>query len=127
MLPTTAVLSTQLKQLPLKKDELTLLVAETGSTTTVVIGRSDGRVCLGRVLRSRSSQQLDALALDLTRTIRFAEQESGLVVSSVWLFGAGAQTHVPALQPLLHLPVKVSPVEWTPFYWAEQAAKLPEK
>ncbi len=126
LLPTTAVLSTQLKQLPLEKDELTLLVAETGSTTTVVIGRSDGRVCLGRVLRSRSSQQLDALALDLTRTIRFAEQESGLVVSSVWLFGAGAQTHVPALQPLLHLPVKVSPVKWTPFYWAEQAAKLPE-
>lgn len=127
LLPTTAVLSSQLKELPLEKDELALLAAETGSTTTVVIGRGDGRVCLGRVLRSRWNQSLDALAVDLTRTIGFAEQESGLVVSSVWLFGTGAQAQATALQPLVRLPVKVSPVECTPFYWAEQAARLPEK
>jgi len=127
LVSTTAVLGSQLKELPLEKDELALVAAETGTTTTVVIGQKDGRVCLGRVLRGRWNQQLDPLAIDLTRTIGFAEQESGLVVRSVWLFGPGAQTHAPALQDSLHLPVKLSPVEYSPFYWTEQAAKLPEK
>jgi hypothetical protein len=127
LLPTTAVLSSQLTRLPVGKDELALLVAETGSTTTVVIGRPDGRVCLGRVLINRWNQQIEPLAVELTRTIGFAEQQSGLVVGSVWLFGAGAQMQAPALESLLRLPVKLSPVECSPFYWAEQAARLPEK
>ncbi|PYI83713.1 MAG: hypothetical protein DME26_14535 [Verrucomicrobia bacterium] len=127
LLPTTAVLSSQLNQLSLEKDELALVVAETGSATTVVIGGSDGRVCLGRVLRGHWNQQLDSLAVDLTRTIGFAEQQSGRVVSSVWLFGVGAQAHVSALQSALHLPVKLSPVPCIPFYWVEQAAKLPDQ
>lgn len=127
LIPTTSVLIDQLKRLSVPKSELALLVAETGSTTTVVIGTSDGRVCLGRVLRASWNQELDSLAVDLARTIGFAEQQSGIGVGSVWLFGAGAQDQVPALQAALQLPVKLSPVEYSPFYWAEQAAKLPEK
>ncbi len=127
LLSTTTVLSSQLKKLPLAKDELALLAAETNSTTTVVIGRGDGRVCLARTLINRWNQQLEPLSVELMRTIGFAEQQSGLVVGSVWLFGTGAQAQAPVLESLLHLPVKVSPVEPSPFYWAEQAAKLPEK
>ena len=37
------------------------------------------------------------------------------------------QTQALALQTLLHLPVKLSPVECAPFYWAEQAGKLPDE
>jgi hypothetical protein len=126
-LPTTAVLSSQLKALPLEKDEVALLAAETGPTTTVVIGRRDGRVCLGRVLPDTWNTRPDRVAVDLTRTIGFAEQQTGLGVTSVWLFGAGTQERLPAVQALVKLPVKASPVEWTPTYWAEQAARLPEK
>lgn len=127
VLPTTAVLGNQLRELPLEKDEVGLLAAETGPTTTVVIGRRDGRVCLGRVLRSSWNTQPDRVAVDLTRTIGFAEQQTGLAVTSIWLFGAGAETHLAQMGSLLKLPVKVSPVAATPFYWAEQGAKMPPK
>jgi len=127
LLPTTAVLAEQLKKISFPKDELALVAAETGSTTTVVIGTSDGRICLGRMLRGRWNKQIENLVVDLTRTIGFAEQQAGMAVGSVWLFGADAPEHVMPLQSALRLPTQVSPVEYTPFYWAEQAAKLPEK
>lgn len=126
VLPTTAVLANHLKALPLQKDELALLAAETGTGTTVVIGRKDGRACLGRVLRSSWDADLDSVGVDLTRSIGFAEQEFGLAVTSVWLFGARAQVQAPRVEALLKLPAKVSPVPYSPFYWAEQAARLPE-
>ena len=87
ILPTTAVLVNHLQSLPLQKDELALLAAETGNGTTVVIGRKDGRICLGRVLRSSWNSDLESVGVDLTRSIGFAEQQSGLTVNSViWLF-----------------------------------------
>jgi len=125
LLPTTAVLASQLTELPLEKDEVAMLAAETGSTTTVVIGRRDGRICLDRVLRSSWSTEPDRLAVDLARTIGFAEQQAGGTVTSVWLFGAGAQGRLPEMRSRLKLPVSSSPVEHRPLYWAEQAAKLP--
>jgi hypothetical protein len=127
VLPATAVLAAQLKHLPIAKDEVALLVAETGPTTTIVIGRNDGRVCLARTLQFNWSTQPERVQVDLTRSIGFAEQQSGLTVRSVWLFGKDAEGQVPVLGELLKLPVQLSPVVWTPHYWAEQAGRLPER
>lgn len=127
IIPATAVLSAQLRELPLEKDEVALLAAVTGPTTTVVIGRRDGRVCLARVLSSTWSTQPERVAMDLTRTVGFVNQQSGLAVSSAWLFGAGAELEVTYLSSALKMPVRLSPVPASPFYWAEQALKLPVK
>ncbi len=124
VIPTTTVLIGHLKLLPLEKDELAVLAAETGAFTTVVIGRSDGLVCLGRVLRSSWKTESDRVNIDLTRSIGFAEQQTGLAVASVWLFGAGAEAQVPLMRSMLQLPVSVSPVPFSPNYWAEQAAQF---
>jgi hypothetical protein len=123
VLPATAVLSHQLKELALEKDAVALLAAETGPTTTVVIGRRDSRVCLGRVLHTSWNIQPERVAIDLTRTIGFAEQQTGVAVTSAWMFGADVPARLPNMQALLKLPVRPSPVECRPFYWAEQAAK----
>ena len=123
VLPATAVLGDQLKDLALEKDQVALLAAETGPTTTVVIGRKDSRVCLGRVLHTSWNVQPDRVAVDLTRTIGFAEQQTGTAVTSAWMFGAGVPARLPDMQALLKLPVRPSPVECRPFFWAEQAAK----
>jgi hypothetical protein len=127
VLPTTAVLAAHLKQLPIARDEVALLIADSGPTTTIVIGRNDGRVCLARVLQFRGSEHPDRLHVDLTRSIGFAEQQSGLTVQSVWVFGEFAEAQVPGLQAQLKLSVQVSPVAWSPFYWAEQAGRMPER
>ena len=127
VIPTTSLLMGQLKQLPLQKGEVALLAAETGPSTTIVVGGGDGRVCLGRVLRESWNSDPDRIAVDLTRSIGFAEQQSGVTVNGVWLFGAGAQAQMAPLQAALNLPVQLSPVPHTRFYWAEQLGKLPEK
>jgi hypothetical protein len=126
VLPTTAILANHLKALPLAKDEVAVLAAETGALTTVVVGRKDGRVCVGRVVRANWISEAERVGVDLTRSIGFAEQQSGLTVNSVWLFGAGASAQVGRMEALLKLPVKLSPVDYSPLYWAEQAAALPE-
>jgi hypothetical protein len=126
LIPTTAVLINHLKALPLQKDEVALLAAETGTGTSLIIGRKDGRACLGRVLRSSWNTNPESVGVELTRSIGFAEQQTGLTVTSVWLFGARAQEQAPRIEALLKLPAKVSPIPYSPFYWAEQAARLPE-
>ena len=124
VLPTTSVLMGHLKTLPLQKDEVALLAAETGTGTTVVVGRKDGRVCLGRVLRKNWNTDPESVGVDLTRSIGFAEQQSSLTVHSVWLFGSGAKEQLPRLETLLKVPVNLSPQPYSPFYWADQAASL---
>jgi hypothetical protein len=127
VIPITTVLATQLKELPIEKEELALIAAVTGNSTTIIIGKRDGRVCLGRILRGTWAGQADRVSVDLMRTIGFAEQQTGLTVNSVWLFGAGAAERQAEMQMHLRPAVKVSPVEYTEYYWASQAARLSPK
>ena len=125
VLPSTAVLQSQLEQLPMEKNEIALIAAETGGSTTVIIGRNDGQVLLARTLASSWGTESARLAVDLSRTILFVNQQYGVAVDKgVWLFGAGTKEHFTELQRHIQVPVKLSPLEYTPFYWATEALKL---
>jgi hypothetical protein len=65
--------------------------------------------------------------MDVARSIGFAQQQAGISVGSVWLFGEEAQAHAASAEAAIKIPVKVSPAPYTTFYWAEQGAKLAEK
>lgn len=127
VLPTTAVLASQLRLLPIQKDEVALIVAQSGLSTTMVIGRKDGRLCLGRILPSSWKTTPDRVWIDVARSIGFAQQQANVSVTSVWVFGEGAEDQLTRAEAAIKAPVKVSPVAYHDFYWAEQAAKLPEK
>jgi hypothetical protein len=123
--PPSAVLHHQMSQLSLEDEEIAMLAAETGGSTTVVVGRGDGEMLLARTLASSWNDGAERLALDLNRTILFINQQYGVsVTKGIWLFGPGAEQQPPALQALIQLPVKISPVEENPFYWATEAVKL---
>ena len=123
--PPSAVLHHQLMQLPLEKDEIGLLAAETGGSTTVVIGRNDGRILLARTSPGNWNEAAERLALDLNRTILFVNQQYGVTINKgVWLFGPGAEAQTRAMEGHMQLAVKVSPVAYSPFYWATEAVKL---
>ena len=125
VIPASAILQHQLTMLPLEPNEVALLAAETGTTTTVVIGRKDGQIYLGRTLSSSWNVHPDRVTVDLNRTILYVKQQFGASVGSVWLFGAGAQARLSPMQTTLRLPVKLSPVQATPFYWNHEALRLP--
>ncbi len=122
--PASSVLHQQLMQLPLEKGEVGLLAAKTGATTTVVIGRNDGQILLARTLPATWNDGADRLAVDLNRTILFVNQQYGLPVKGLWLFGDGAQDQCRDVQRLVQLPVQLSPVECGPFYWETQSLRL---
>src|SRR5205823_11521057 len=99
VLPPSAVLHQQRRQLPLEKGEVALLAAETAGSTTVVIGGSDGQIFLARTLAGNWNDGAERLALDLNRTILFVQQQYGVTVNrGVWLFGTGAEEQCEAVQ-----------------------------
>src|ERR1019366_9224193 len=119
-----AGLHRQLTQLPLEEKEVVVLAAETGGSTTVVIGRRDGQLLMVRTLPNTWNGSVERLAVDLNRTILFLSQQSGVTINEgVWLFGAGAREQAQALQGQMQLPVSVSPMEYQPSYWAVDALK----
>src|SRR6266566_273620 len=125
VIPASAILQLQLASLPLEPLEVALLAAETGGTTTIVIGRKDGQIYLGRTLSSSWNVHPDRVNVDLNRTLLYVKQQFGALVGSVWLFGAGAQPQIAPMKTAFRLPVNLSPVQPSPSYWNEQALKVP--
>ena len=126
VLPVSAVLQQQLAALPLEKDDIAMLAAETGGFTTVVVGGANGRLLLSRTLQGSWSQDPARLAVDLNRTLLFASQQFNVTVNrGLWLFGPGAAEAIELLRGQIQFPVQLSPVEYQPFYWATTALQLP--
>src|SRR5205085_523517 len=114
----------QMMQLGLEKDEVALLAAETGGSTTVVMGRGDGQILLARTLPGTLKEGAERLMVDLNRTILFINQQYGVATKGLWLFGPIADEQARIVQDQIQLPVKVSPVDYDPLYWATEALKL---
>src|SRR6266536_2148252 len=104
---------------------IVLLAAETGGTTTVLIGRKDGEIYLGRTLNSSWNIYPDRVNVDLNRTILYVKQQFGESVGSICLFGKGAEEHLRVMQASVKVPVALSPTPPSPFYWNEEVQKLP--
>src|SRR5436190_6754008 len=125
VIPASAILQQQLTELPLEENEIALLAADTGGTTTVVIGRKDGQIYLGRTLSNSWNAHADRVNVDLNRTLLYVKQQFGAGVNSVWLFGDGAENQIDRIRTALRLPVKLSPVRPGPFYWNQEALEIP--
>jgi hypothetical protein len=127
VLPASAVLQQQLTALPLEKDDVVMLAAETGGSTTVVIGGANGRLLLSRTLQGSWNQDPARLAIDLNRTLLFASQQFNVSINKgLWLFGPGAAESIESLSGQIQFPVNLSPLEYQPMHWATTALQLPE-
>lgn len=120
----TVVLRGQLSQLPVKDDESVLLAAESEGTTAIIVGRKQGAIFLERSLHRSWNKVPERVVTEVNRSILFVRQQFGAEINSLWLFGPGAEKHQELTEPDAQVPVQVSPVPFTPFYWAEQAVKL---
>ncbi|MCC7375590.1 MAG: hypothetical protein IT581_13115 [Verrucomicrobiales bacterium] len=128
--PPTGVLQSQLRSLPLAGEDVALIAADTGATTTVLVGRRDGQLMLGRSLDAAHGTGQSNLAVDISRTALFTAQQFGSNVGSVWLFGPALEPRLAELEAQSQVPVRVSPEPHRPFYWAlkgplQEAGKSP--
>lgn len=124
VLPPTAVLQNQLLELPSGDTQVVMLAADTGGSTTLLVGRSDGSLLLTRGLASTWRGDRAALALDLRRTMLFVNQQHGVNVEGLFLFGAGAAECIEPLGTDVGLPTRLSPTEYCDDYWATEALRL---
>jgi hypothetical protein len=125
IIPASAVVQHQLTQLGLDKDEIGLVAADTGGTTTIVAGTGEGKILLARTLSGNWNGEVERLAVDLNRTVLFVNQQYSVTINrGLWIFGQNADQKCESLQDIIPLPVEESPVEYEPFYWATQALKL---
>jgi hypothetical protein len=124
MVSTTVVLASQLAELPLADGEVVLLAAEIEGETAVVVGRKQGPVFSERSLRHCWQKDPARVVLEINRSILFVKQQFGADVRSICFFGPGAQQQSELMAPEAQVPVSVSPVVFTPCYWAEQLLKI---
>lgn len=124
VLPVPALLREHLFELPIPETQVAMIVAKTGENTEVLVGRSDGRVLLARVLSGNWADSFARMMVDLKRTLLFVNQHEGLNVDNLWLFGPGAEEQVEKVQEQAGLPTKVSPIPYTPDYWSVAALRL---
>src|SRR5438132_3936746 len=125
VIPAAAVLHSQLSELPLEKEETAVLAGDTAGSVTIVVGRRNGQIFLARTLPGNWNEGAERMAVDLNRTVLFLNQQHGVTVDKgVWLFGRRTVDQLSALQSQTQLPIKISPVQFNPFYWATESLKL---
>ncbi|MEZ0274618.1 MAG: hypothetical protein ACAH88_06915, partial [Roseimicrobium sp.] len=124
MVSTSVVLGSQLAELPLQDGEIILLAAEIEGETAVVVGRKQGPVFSERSLRHCWHKGPARVVLEINRSIRFVKQQFGADVQSICFFGPGAEQQCELMVDEAQVPVRLSPVGFTPFYWAEQLLKI---
>lgn len=124
VVPVTAVLQSQFRDLPIKPEEVAMLVGDTGRSTAIVVGRTDGQLYVSRVLAGSWGGNVQHLIVDLQRTALFVKEEFGVDVSSVWLFGPESRSYLATVQAETGIPAAESPVAWEPFYWARALCTL---
>ncbi len=124
VVPTTSILRQQLPQLGLAGNEVALLVAQTGDLLTLLVGRRDGGILLGRSLDPSRMSGAGGLALEINRTLLFVNQQFGAPISNIWWYGAAATERIAELAPQLPVPMRSSPEVLRPYYWAEENARL---
>ena len=89
VIPASAVVQHQLTQISIDKDEIGLVAAETGGSTTMVAGTGEGKILLARTLSGNWNDELERLAVDINRTVLFINQQYSVTINKgLWLFGA---------------------------------------
>ena len=118
------VLRAQLRCLPLRDDEITMVSATIGDTTTVLVARGDSMPLLVRTIQGDWKTDAGRVGVDLNRTLLYAQQQFGVVIANAWLGGSEAEEQVQALAGFFEVPLKASLAPNGEFSWAEEALRL---
>ena len=122
VLPASVVLQRQFAALSLQKGDVVVLAAETGGSTTVIVGDGDGRLLLARTLQDTWNDDPARFAVDLNRTLQFVAQQFHVTLNrGVYLFGTGAEQQAPLIQRKFSCPLRSAPFPTTPFIGPRKA------
>lgn len=121
--PVSALLEDLLTRLDLDDDQPVLIAAETAQLVSMMLARPGGQVFLARSVVGGWTQGASRIAIDLKRTILFANQQCGIRVNALWLVGGATPEQLAELVSETQLPVSTTPFEFGPTFWATEAAR----
>lgn len=128
LVPLTEIMSERVPALGAASDEILLLIALFDARTQLVVSRGDGEVMFVRELSySASDENLERLAIDVTRTLGYAKQRLDGVIRKAWLIGGDAERVSAKVAGQLDIEIEVDPLGTAPEFWMTEVAKLPQR
>ncbi|RME93635.1 MAG: hypothetical protein D6766_07820 [Verrucomicrobia bacterium] len=123
--PATAVLHAQILGLQVPLTDAIMVLANTGENSLMLVAQREGPVLLARSVPATWDKNLSGLLADLNRTVLYVNEQFGVELAAIFLFGNGAVEHQAALQAPFEIPVRPSMAEDAPGYWATEVLRVP--
>lgn len=124
ILPLSVPLQFMLDSFPTPKDQPVLIASEAGGAITVLIGQVGSPLFFARTMQATWAADSARIAVEINRSLLYAKQQFGVVVTELWLIGAGLEQAKAEVQARCGSgkAVSVRPVRSTD--WLQAVAKL---
>ncbi|MEE9335617.1 MAG: hypothetical protein V3U65_16115 [Granulosicoccaceae bacterium] len=124
--PLTEIISNYLPKLGIDEQEMVLVVALFSNRAEIVVGMGDGEALFVRELSFGTSSKFhERLALDINRTVRYAQQQTGKTISQAWIIGDRPNDILTSLGDTPKIEIHLDEKSNDPIFWMNEAAHLP--
>ena len=124
--PLTEIISNYLPSLGIDEKELVLVVALFNKRAEIVVGLGDGEALFVRELNFGANGKFhERLALDINRTVRYTQQQTGKTINQAWVIGDRPDDLLTSLGDIPKVKIHLDEKSNNPFFWMVEAAHLP--
>lgn len=127
VMPLAVLLGHRLRGLSVPAEETVVLATHLGGSLHLLLGRGDGQVLFSRTVLLGATVQSDRAAQEIARTLHYAQQQFGITVNQLFVFGTEAFHALEGAQIRAGLKVQSGQATDDPFYFARQAGRVAYK
>lgn len=124
ILPVVVPLQLTLAALNPEKEQPVLIAADTGDSTTVMVGRPNGELLFARTMLARWDTDPARIGVEVNRSVLYAKQQFGTIVEKIWLLGSAGEAARTEVQTRCGAGKDVSIQASTAVNWLQAVAKL---
>ncbi len=125
LLPSAAVIASQLQNLQAPPGEVVILATELDDSMNLLLGRADGTLLFSRTVVLGTTGQTERAAQEINRTLHYAQQQFGAMVNLLFITGAATYAALKDTPIRAGLKVQESNVTTGSLNLAQVAAGLP--
>jgi len=126
-IPLAALLTQRLRDLSLPPDETAVLATHLGGSLNLLLARGDGQALFSRTVVLGATPQSERAAQEIARTLHYAQQQFGITVNQLFVFGHEIFESLKDAQIRSGLRVQAGHVPDDTFYFARQADRIARK
>jgi hypothetical protein len=124
ILPLVVPLQYELNRIPAGKNTTVIVVAETGTSTSVVAGRVNGPLLFSRTILADLKREPARVGVEVNRSLLYAKQHFENAVSSIWLMAENGVSAAAEIKAKCGVGKKIVVLPATPIDWLQSTAKV---